>query len=143
MAGYLNHPGATGEIIDADGWIRTGDLGYVDGDGNVFVVDRLKELIKVNAFQVAPAELEALLLTHPRVADAAVIPRPDAPHGEIPVAVVVPRGEIEGDDLMAWVAERVAPHKRVRAVRFVDAIPKTPSGKILRRILVEQERQTA
>ena len=143
MAGYLNRPGATGEIIDADGWIRTGDLGYVDGDGNVFVVDRLKELIKVNAFQVAPAELEALLLTHPRVADAAVIPRPDAPHGEIPVAVVVPRGEIEGDDLMAWVAERVAPHKRVRAVRFVDAIPKTPSGKILRRILVEQERQTA
>lgn len=143
MAGYLNRPDATGETIDSDGWIRTGDLGYVDESGNVFVVDRLKELIKVNAFPVAPAELEALLLTHPRVADAAVIPRPDASRGEVPVAVVVRRGEIEGDDLVAWVAERVAPHKRIGAVRFVDAIPKTPSGKILRRVLVEQKRQTA
>jgi acyl-CoA synthetase (AMP-forming)/AMP-acid ligase II len=143
MAGYLNRPEATAETIDSDGWTRTGDLGYVDESGNVFVVDRLKELIKVNAYPVAPAEIEALLLAHPRVADAAVIPRPDASHGEVPVAVVVRRGEIEGDDLMAWVAERVAPHKRVRAVRFADAIPKTPSGKVLRRILVEQERQTA
>jgi acyl-CoA synthetase (AMP-forming)/AMP-acid ligase II len=143
MIGYLNRPDATADTIGADGWLRTGDLGYVDQDGSVFIVDRLKELIKVSAYQVAPAELEALLLTHPAVADAAVIPRPDASHGEIPVAVVVCRGEIDGEDLMAWVAERVAPHKQVRAVRFADAIPKTPSGKVLRRILVEQERQTA
>jgi len=108
----------------------------------VFIVDRIKELIKVSAYQVAPAELEALLVTHPQVADAAVIPRPDASHGEIPVAVVVRRGEVEADDLMSWVAERVAPHKRIRVLRFVEAIPKTPSGKILRRILVEQDRQT-
>ena len=143
MAGYLNRPDATAETIDAEGWLHTGDLGYVDADGNAFVVDRLKELIKVSAYQVAPAELEALLVTHPAVADAAVIPRPDETHGEIPAAVVVPRGEeVEADDLMAWVSERVAPHKRIRAVRFVDAIPKTPSGKILRRLLIEQDRQT-
>ena len=143
MAGYLNRPDATAETIDADGWLHTGDLGYVDGDGNVFIVDRLKELIKVNAYQVAPAELEALVSTHPAVADAAVVPRPDEKYGEIPVAVVVPRGEeVEADDLMAWMSERVAPHKRIRSVRFVDAIPKTPSGKVLRRILVEQDRQT-
>ena len=143
MAGYLNRPDATADIIDAGGWLRTGDLGYVDGDGNVFVVDRLKELIKVSAYQVAPAELEAILVTHPQVADAAVIPRPDASHGEIPVAVVVRRGELDGDELMAWVAGRVAPHKRIREVRFVEAVPRTPSGKILRRVLIEQERQMA
>ena len=142
MAGYRNRPNATAETIDADGWLRTGDLGYVEGDGNVFVVDWLKELIKVNAYGVAPAELEALLTTHPQVADAAVIGRPDTAHGEIPVAVVVRRGEINGDELMDWVAERVAPHKRIRAVRFVDVIPKIPSGK-LRRILVEQDRLSA
>ncbi len=88
-------------------------------------------------------ELEALLSTHPSIADAAIIPRPDAAHGEVPAAVVVRRGEeVEARDLMAWVAERVAPHKRIRAVRFVESIPKTPSGKVLRRILVEQDRQT-
>jgi acyl-CoA synthetase (AMP-forming)/AMP-acid ligase II len=92
MKGYLNRPDATAEILDADGWLGTGDLGYVDEDGNVFVVDRLKDLIKVSAYQVAPAELEALLVAHPRVADAAVVGRPDERHGEVPVAVVVPRG---------------------------------------------------
>ncbi|HSL01306.1 MAG TPA: AMP-binding protein [Rubrobacteraceae bacterium] len=143
MAGYLNRPEATAENIDADGWLRTGDLGYVDEDGNVFIVDRLKELIKVNAYQVAPAELEALLSTHPQVADVAVIGRYDASYGQVPVAVVVRRGEVGSDDLMAWVAERAAPHKRIRAIRFVKAIPKTPSGKLLRRMLVEQDRQTA
>jgi acyl-CoA synthetase (AMP-forming)/AMP-acid ligase II len=143
MAGYLNHPDATANTIDADGWLHTGDLGYVDQEGNVFIVDRLKEIIKVNAYQVAPAELEALLATHPQVTDVAVIPRPDETHGEIPVAVVVLRSEgVEGESLIAWVAERVAPYKRIRAVRFVEVIPKTPSGKILRRILVEQDRQT-
>jgi acyl-CoA synthetase (AMP-forming)/AMP-acid ligase II len=141
MAGYLGRPDATAELVDADGWLHTGDLGHVDDDGNVFVVDRLKELIKVSAYQVAPAELEALLAEHPAVADAAVIPRPDATYGEVPVALVVPGAEVDPDQLMAWVAAQVAPHKRVRAVRLVDAIPRTPSGKLLRRVLIEQDRQ--
>jgi acyl-CoA synthetase (AMP-forming)/AMP-acid ligase II len=98
-------------------------------------------LIKVNASQVAPAELEAVLATHPLVVDAAVIGRPDAATGEAPVAVVVAREPLDARDLRAWVAARVAPYKRIRAVRFVDAIPRTPAGKILRRELVEHERQ--
>jgi acyl-CoA synthetase (AMP-forming)/AMP-acid ligase II len=146
MKGYLNRPDATAEILDADGWLGTGDLGYVDEDGNVFVVDRLKDLIKVSAYQVAPAELEALLFAHPRVADAAVVGRPDERHGEVPVAAVVPRGaagEADAEEILAWVAERVAPHKRLRAVRFVDEIPRTPSGKLLRRLHAERGRWTA
>jgi acyl-CoA synthetase (AMP-forming)/AMP-acid ligase II len=141
MAGYLHRPDATAAMIDADGWLRTGDLVVIDEEGQVFVVDRLKELIKVNAFQVAPAELEALLATHPAVADAAVVGRPDDASGEVPVAAVVARDALEAEDLMGWVAARVAPYKRIRAVRFVDAIPRTPAGKILRRALVEHERQ--
>jgi acyl-CoA synthetase (AMP-forming)/AMP-acid ligase II len=133
--GYLGRPEATAALIGPDGWLRTGDLGHVDGDGNVWIVDRLKELIKVNGLQVAPAELEALLATHPRVADAAVVGAPDPKRGEVPVAVVVPRGELDPDALMAWVAERVARHKRIRDVRLVDAIPRTPAGKILRRLV--------
>jgi acyl-CoA synthetase (AMP-forming)/AMP-acid ligase II len=135
MTGYLDAPAATAEILDADGWLHTGDLGRVDEAGNVFVVDRIKELIKVNALQVAPAELEALLLTHPAVAEAAVVPRPDERCGEVPVAVVVSREDVEARALMAFVAERVAPHKRLRGVRFVDRIPRTAAGKILRRQL--------
>jgi acyl-CoA synthetase (AMP-forming)/AMP-acid ligase II len=91
MAGYLHRPEATAAMVDPDGWLRTGDLGLVDGEGNVVIVDRLKELIKVSGYQVAPAELEALLATHPAVADAAVLRRPDPASGEVPVAVVVPR----------------------------------------------------
>jgi acyl-CoA synthetase (AMP-forming)/AMP-acid ligase II len=135
MAGYLRRPDATAELIDADGWVHSGDLGHVDDDGNVFVVDRLKELIKVNALQVAPAELEALLATHPAVADCAVVGRPDERRGEVPVAVVVAREEVDADDLMAFVAARVAPHKRLHDVRFTDALPRTPAGKLLRRAL--------
>ena len=101
----------------------------------------VKELIKVNAFQVAPADLEAVLAAHPAVADAAVVGRPDAITGEAPVAVVVARGALDAEELMAWVAERVAPYKRIRAVRFADAIPRTPAGKILRRVLIEEQRQ--
>ena len=144
MAGYLHRPEATAAMVDRDGWLRTGDLGLVDGDGNVVIVDRLKELIKVSGHQVAPAELEALLATHPAVADAAVLGRGDPDHGEVPVAVVVPRPGAEPDPegMLAWVAERVAPHKRVRAVSFADAIPRTPSGKLLRRALRDQDRQT-
>jgi acyl-CoA synthetase (AMP-forming)/AMP-acid ligase II len=140
MAGYLGRPEATAEMLVAGGWLRTGDLGRVDADGNLFIVDRLKELIKVNAIQVAPAELEALLGGHPQVADAAVIPRPDERTGEVPVAVVVARGPLEPGELIAWVAARVAPHKRICAVRLVREIPRTPSGKILRRLLVEADR---
>jgi acyl-CoA synthetase (AMP-forming)/AMP-acid ligase II len=140
MAGYLGRPEATAEMLVAGGWLRTGDLGRVDADGNLFIVDRLKELIKVNAIQVAPAELEALLAGHPQVADAAVIPRPDERTGEVPVAVVVARGPLEPGELIAWVAARVAPHKRICAVRLVREIPRTPSGKILRRMLVEADR---
>jgi acyl-CoA synthetase (AMP-forming)/AMP-acid ligase II len=143
MAGYLRRPEATAAMLDPDGWLRTGDLGLVDGDGNVAIVDRLKELIKVSGYQVAPAELEALLAEHPAVADAAVLGRHDPVHGEVPVAVVVPRpgADPDPDELLAWVAERVAPHKRVRAVRFAEAIPRTPSGKLLRRALRDQDLQ--
>ncbi|HET9007524.1 MAG TPA: AMP-binding protein [Actinomycetes bacterium] len=141
MAGYLHRPEATAAMVDPDGWLRTGDLGLVDGQGNVVIVDRLKELIKVSGYQVAPAELEALLATHPAVADAAVLRRRDPASGEVPVAVVVPRpgAEPDPDELLAWVAERVEPHKRVRAVRFADAIPRTPSGKLLRRALADYD----
>ena len=135
MSGYLDAPEATTDTITTDGWLRSGDVARVDADGNVFVVDRLKELIKVNALQVAPAELEALLMTHPHVADAAVVACPDARSGEVPVAVVVPDGELDADALIVWAAERVAPHKRIRAVLFTESIPRTPAGKILRRRL--------
>ena len=138
MRGYLDRPDATAELIDADGWVHTGDLGRVDADGNVYVVDRLKELIKVNALQVAPAELEALLGTHPAVAECAVIGRPDQRCGEVPVAFVATRAEVDAAALMAFVAERVAPHKHIREVRFGDAIPRTPAGKILRRRLRDE-----
>jgi acyl-coenzyme A synthetase/AMP-(fatty) acid ligase len=103
-------------------------------------VDRLKELIKYKGYQVAPAELEAVLGCHPAVADAAVVPSPDAEAGEIPKAFVVLRSEASTDDLLGFVAERVAPYKKLRALEVVDSIPKSPSGKILRRMLVERER---
>jgi len=138
--GYHNRPEATAVLIDAEGWLRTGDLGRIDAAGDVFVIDRLKELIKVAARPVAPAELEALLAEHPAVADAAVIPRPDPERGEVPVAVVALRSTVDIDELMAWVAARVAPYKRIRDVRVVDALPRGRSGKLLRRQLVEEDR---
>jgi acyl-CoA synthetase (AMP-forming)/AMP-acid ligase II len=140
MKGYLNNDEATAETIVEDGWLRTGDIGYADADGQFFIVDRAKELIKYKGCQVAPAELEALLLSHPAVADAAVIPSPDEEAGEIPKAFVVPRGEARTEEIMAYVAGHVAPFKKIRAMEFVDQIPKSPSGKILRRVLVERER---
>jgi acyl-CoA synthetase (AMP-forming)/AMP-acid ligase II len=143
MRGYLNNEAATASTIDDDGWLHTGDVGYVDEDGHFFIVDRVKELIKYKGMQVAPAELEGHLLTHPHVADAAVVPSPDEEAGEVPKAFVVPRGEVDPEELMAFVAERVAPHKRIRAVEFVDEIPKTPSGKVLRRVLIDRERAAA
>jgi acyl-CoA synthetase (AMP-forming)/AMP-acid ligase II len=140
MKGYLNRPEATAQTITPDGWLRTGDIGYADEDGDFYLIDRLKELIKYKAYQVAPAELEAVLLSHPMVADAAVIPSPDEEAGEVPKAFVVLRGEASCEELMAFVAARVAPYKKVRRVEFVGEIPKSPSGKILRRVLVERER---
>ena len=143
MKGYLGRPEATAAMIDKDGWLHTGDIGYADDDGDFFVVDRLKELIKYKGCPVAPAELEALLLTHPAVADVAVIPSPDDEAGEVPKAFVVTRAQVTPEELMAFVAERVAPTKRVRRLEMIDQIPKSPSGKILRRVLVDRERNRA
>jgi acyl-CoA synthetase (AMP-forming)/AMP-acid ligase II len=145
MQGYLNDPAATARTVDADGWLHTGDIGHVDDDGFFYVVDRLKELIKYKGYQVPPAELEAILVTHPAVADAAVTPHPDEEAGEIPKAFVVlrPDAEATAEELMAYVAERVSPQRRVRLVEFVTEIPKSASGKILRRVLVERERAGA
>jgi acyl-CoA synthetase (AMP-forming)/AMP-acid ligase II len=143
MTGYLNNPGATAASIDAEGFFHSGDIGYADDDGYFHIVDRLKELIKYKGMQVAPAELEALLLTHPSIADVAVIPKPDEEAGEIPKAYVVARGELTPEAIMSFVAEHVAPHKKIRAVELVSEIPKSASGKILRRVLIERERARA
>jgi acyl-CoA synthetase (AMP-forming)/AMP-acid ligase II len=138
MVGYLNNPEATAATITDEGWLRSGDIGRRDDHGYFFVVDRLKELIKYKAYQVPPAELEAVLVSHPKVRDAGVIGVPDEDCGEIPKACVVPDDGLDADELMAYVAERVAPYKRIREVEFVDEIPKSASGKILRRMLREQ-----
>lgn len=140
MLGYLNNPEATAQAVDDDGWLHTGDVGYADADGFYFIVDRLKEFIKYKGLQVAPAELEAILLTHPAISDCAVIPVADAEAGEIPKAYVVVRGEVTSTALMEYVAARVAPFKKVRSVEFIDKIPKSASGKILRRELIARER---
>lgn len=137
--GYLNQPASTQATITSDGWVRTGDIGHFDEDGFLFITDRLKELIKVKGFQVAPAELEALLFTHPAVSDVAVIGRADERAGELPVAYVVARAPLEIDELKAWVAQRVIAYKQLGDVVLCDAIPKTASGKILRRVLRQQD----
>ncbi|MGW2030495.1 4-coumarate--CoA ligase family protein [Streptomyces sp. NPDC001811] len=140
MKGYLGRPDATAALIDDDGWLHTGDVGHVDAGGWLFVVDRVKELIKYKGFQVAPAELEALLLTHPEIADAAVIGTYDADGNEVPHAFVVRAPTADGltdDDVLRYVAERVAPYKRVRRITFIDTVPRAASGKILRRQLRE------
>jgi len=139
MRGYLNRPDATAETLDEDGWLHTGDIGYADENGYFYIVDRLKELIKYKGFQVAPAELEALLLTHPQIKDVAVVRSPDPDAGEVPKAFVVADGALSAEDVMSFVAAVVAPHKKIRRVEFVDEVPKSPAGKILRRVLVERE----
>jgi len=143
MRGYLNNPTATRNCLDEEGWLRTGDIVEVDEDGWFMVVDRLKELIKYKGYQVAPAELEALLVGHPQIADAAVIGVPDEDAGEVPKGFIVASGDVTPDEVTAWVAERVSPYKRLRAVEIVDEIPKSASGKILRRLLVDKERSAA
>ncbi|MFD5254853.1 4-coumarate--CoA ligase family protein [Streptomyces bobili] len=138
MKGYLGRPDATAAMIDGGGWLHTGDIGRVDDGGWLFVVDRVKELIKYKGFQVAPAELEALLLTHPGIADAAVIGEYNDDGNEVPHAYVVRQPtapDLAEGEVAMYVAERVAPYKRVRLVTFIDTVPRAASGKILRREL--------
>jgi acyl-CoA synthetase (AMP-forming)/AMP-acid ligase II len=141
MRGYLNNPEATSRTLDSDGWLHSGDVARVDADGYFTIVDRLKELIKFKGYQVAPAELEAVLVGHPAVTDAAVIPMHDDEAGEVPKAFVVLAAPVGADELIAYVGARVAPYKRIRQVEVIDAIPKSSSGKILRRELVARERE--
>ncbi|HUZ86054.1 MAG TPA: AMP-binding protein [Candidatus Baltobacterales bacterium] len=143
MKGYLNNPDATKSSIDADGFFHTGDIGHIDDRDEYFIVDRLKELIKYKGFQVAPAELEALLLSHPKVADVAVIGVRDEEGEEVPKAFVVLKEPVTPEELMEFVASRVAPHKKVRRVEIVEQIPKSPTGKILRRVLRDREKAGA
>lgn len=136
MKGYLNNSKATKEAITEDGWLRTGDIGYYDKNGSFFVIDRLKELIKVNAFQVAPAELENILRDHPDILEAAVVGIPHPKCGEVPKAFVVRRADAKITELeiQDYVAKHVSKHKQITGgVTFVESVPKTASGKILRR----------
>ncbi|MDX5313046.1 AMP-binding protein [Rhodococcus ruber] len=137
MVGYLGNPQATAETLDADGFLHTGDIATVDAAGNVTIVDRLKELIKYKGYQVPPAELEALLLTHPKIADVAVIGVLDDEGEEVPKAFVVrqPDADLTEAEVVEFVAERVSPHKKVRQVQFIDIVPKSAAGKILRKDL--------
>ena len=143
MRGYLGDAAATAATIDPGGWLHTGDVVIADREGWFRVVDRVKELIKYKGSQVAPAALEAILLTHPAVVDAGVIGVPDAEAGEIPTAFVVLGQPATAGELMAYVADRVAPHEKLRRLAFVGDIPKSPSGKILRRVLAERAQVAA
>lgn len=138
MKGYVGDSQATAETLDSDGWLKTGDLCYFDSDGFLYIVDRLKELIKYKAYQVPPAELEHLLQSIPEVADVAVIPYPDEEAGQIPMAYIVrkPGSHVTETQIMDFVAKQVAPYKKIRRVAFISSIPKSPAGKILRRELV-------
>mmetsp|Transcript_46541 Transcript_46541/g.113354 ORF Transcript_46541/g.113354 Transcript_46541/m.113354 type:complete len:706 (+) Transcript_46541:147-2264(+) len=153
MLGYLDDPEKTAECLSSNGWLRTGDVAYYDDGGYIYITDRIKELIKVRGYQVAPAELEALLLTHPDVNDVAVIPIDDESSGQLPRAYIVlkdlgdeedtsgdgKKKEDTADDIYQWVKERVAPYKRLDGgIVFTDTIPKSASGKILRRVLRDE-----
>lgn len=141
MLGYLGNDSATRDAFTPDGFLRTGDIATVDAGGSVHVVDRVKELIKYKGYQVAPAELEALLLTHPEIADAAVIGAHDADGEEVPKAFVVcqPGSALDAEAVIAFVAERVSPHKKIRQVEFLAAIPESSTGKIFRKDLRARE----
>ena len=143
MQGYWKAPEATAGAL-RDGWLYTGDIGWMDEDGYVTITDRKKEMIKFKGFSVAPAQIEALLLEHPAVADVAVIGKPDEEAGEVPKAYIVLREGYEQqspDELMGWVNTKLATYKSIHEIEFIEAIPRNPSGKILRRILKEQEKQ--
>ncbi|XP_002285921.1 probable CoA ligase CCL5 isoform X2 [Vitis vinifera] len=139
MKGYFRNPEATASALDSNAWLRTGDLCYIDDDGFLFVVDRLKEVIKYKGYQVPPSELEALLLTHPEIVDAAVVPFPDKEVGQYPMAYIHRKAGscLSEDAVMDFISKQVAPYKRIRRVAFVASIPKTPSGKILRKDLIQ------
>lgn len=148
FGGYLNNPERTKEAFSTDQWLKTGDVFKVDRYGNYYCVDRLKELIKYKGFQVAPAELEGLIVGHQDVTDACVLGVYDPGQAtELPRAYVVPRAgvartEEKAKEIAGWMATKVAPHKRLRGgVHFIDAVPKSPSGKILRRLLKESIKQ--
>jgi 4-coumarate--CoA ligase len=141
MKGYFNNEEATAKSLGKDGWLRTGDLGYYDDEGNVFIIDRLKELIKYKGFQVAPAELEDTLLSHPSITDACVIGIPDERAGQLPRAylVLAKDSTVTEDDVNKHMEEYMAPHKQLRGgVVFVESIPKSASGKMLRRVLLKE-----
>lgn len=137
MKGYIGDPEATSATLVADGWLRTGDLCYIDEEGFLFVVDRLKELIKYKGYQVAPAELEHLLQSHPEIVDAAVIPYPDEEAGQVPIAFVVrqPQSSLGEAEIIDFVAKQVSPYKKIRRVTFVNSLPKSATGKLLRKDL--------
>ncbi|KAI0841979.1 acetyl-CoA synthetase-like protein [Hypoxylon sp. FL0890] len=146
--GYLNRPELQKDTFSEDGYFKTGDIGYVDAKGNFYITDRLKELIKYKGFQVAPAELEGILLGSEEIADACVVPAHDREREtEVPRAYLVlrpgiPRTDEKAAEIIAWVETKVAQHKRLRGgVRFIDEIPKNASGKLLRRVLKEQARK--
>jgi acyl-CoA synthetase (AMP-forming)/AMP-acid ligase II len=150
FAGYHNNPAATANCMTSDGYFRTGDIGYEDRDGNLYITDRLKELIKYKGFQVAPAELEGLLVSHPKVADVCVVGVEHAEQAtELPRAYVVKAtGARDTEDvalekeIRSWIDVKVANHKKLRGgVRFVDVIPKSAAGKILRKILRDQAKR--
>ncbi|XP_021282810.1 4-coumarate--CoA ligase 2 [Herrania umbratica] len=137
MKGYLNDTSSTATTIDVEGWLHTGDIGYVDDDDEIFIVDRVKEIIKFKGFQVPPAELESLLVSHPSIADAAVVPQKDEVAGEVPVAFVVRSNgfELTEEAVKEFIAKQVVFYKKLHKVHFVHAIPKSPAGKILRKDL--------
>jgi acyl-CoA synthetase (AMP-forming)/AMP-acid ligase II len=138
-AGYWRDEEATARAL-RHGWLHTGDVGFVDDDGYLFIVDRLKDVIISGGENIASPEIERVLYEHPAVLEAAVIGRPDPRWGEVPVAYVVPRrGTLEAEEVVAFCAERLAKFKVPRYVRVVDALPRTPSGKVLKRELREQE----
>ncbi|ERN13647.1 hypothetical protein AMTR_s00049p00103270 [Amborella trichopoda] len=140
MKGYIGNEEATNSVLDSEGWLKTGDLCYIDDEGHLFVVDRLKELIKYKAYQVAPADLEDVLLSHPEIANAAVVPYPDEEAGQIPMAFVVrkPQSFLSEAQVMDFIAKQVAPYKKIRRVVFTNSIPKTPTGKLLRKDLIQR-----
>ncbi len=134
--GYWKHPEDT-QLALREGWLYTGDIAKMDEEGYAYIVDRKRELIKYQDYQVAPAELEAILMEHPAVQDCAVVGIPDDPSGEIPKAFIVLRvgWTVDPDELMEFVADRVPPYKQIREVALIAEVPKNPSGKILRRVL--------
>ncbi|KAG6505641.1 hypothetical protein ZIOFF_038006 [Zingiber officinale] len=143
MWGYLGNDVATAEAVADGGWLRTGDLVYFDEDGYLFIVDRIKELIKPNGYQVTPTELEALLATHPHILDAAVVPLEDEEAGQVPMAFVVRASDsrLTSEEVMQFVASQVAPYKKIRRVAFIGTVPRSPAGKILRKDLITLARQ--